>query len=165
MIEITAKKNFDLGKMVRAIPKETATLLNDIADAAIMDIREGVDKSVDISGIGFKGLKKATIKAKERRGYPHPQKPLLASGKMVGVGAGGSRRGIYVKSRATAKKLLAIVTTAAATPWAVYHQKGDPPQPQREWFGISKRMPKKVDKLIKAAEGRIVRAGDTGGMR
>lgn len=165
MIDIKIKKNFDIGKMVRAIPRETAVLLNDIADAAILDIHEGVDKSVDVRGKRFKGLKKPTIASKIKAGYPYPMKPLYASGKMVGVGIKGTRRGVYVKSRATARRLKAIIITAAATPWAVYHQKGDPPQPQREWFGISKRMTRKVGRLIALAEKRIVTAGDTGAMK
>lgn len=195
MIEITVKKNFDVGKMIRAIPNETAILLNDIADAAIMDMRKGVKEHIDLNNVRFKKLARSTVESKRKAGYHPPDRPLHASGKMVGVGARGTRRGIYVKIRATAKKLLSVITTAAATPYAVYHQEGTPPYKirpvrasvlafigsegqtvfakevdhpglkQREWFGVSKRMPRKVDKLIKAAEGRVVRSGDTGGMK
>lgn len=191
MIKMEVKKNFDIGKMVRAIPKETANLLNDIADATIMDIRKGVEEGKDIHGKRFKKLKKSTIASKKAAGYPHPKRALQATNLMVGVGKQGGRRGIYVKTRATAQKLLAVVTTAAQTPQAVYHQLGTPPYtitPKRakvlvftgssgemvfaskvkhpglsvrEWFGFSRRMEKKTDILIRAAEERLVKAADT----
>jgi len=165
MIDIKVRKNFDIGKMVRAIPKETAILLNDIADAAVVDIREGVEKEVDLDGKAFTKLKVPTVKAKKKKRYQWPSKPLVASNKMVGIGRKGARRGIYVKTRATINKLLAIVTTALSSPWGYYHHTGADPQPERKWFGISKRMPRKVDRLIKSAETRIVNSADTGGMK
>jgi len=159
MIAIRVRKNFDVGKMVRAIPRETAVLLNDIAEATIVDIHKGVSQGVDVKDKPFVRLTKATLAAKRKKGQPTTI--LVGDNKMVGVGVKGGRRGIYVKVWATAAKLLARVSTADATPYAVYHQKGEGYNPVREWFDYSRRMLKKTDLLIRAAQERIVRAGDT----
>lgn len=145
--------NFDLSKMARALPKETAHLLNDIGVLIIQDIRSGVEKRQNIDGSAAKPLKKKTIDRKRKLGYKYPDIPRVATNQMVGIGKKDFSKGPYFQRRASASSIKAIIIPPSIkAPYSVYQQENRP------WFGVSRRVDKPILKAIDRAAERIMEA-------
>ena len=150
------------------VPKvKAADLINEIADEVKKDHSRRIDKGEDINGT-LKSLKASTIAKKQSDGMLKPSTPLYATGKM-------SKLKDY--KRATDKDLTAIVgVRESRQDIATYHQEGTsgykitpknathlsfvtengvqirksvnhPGVPKREWFGLTKEMESKADKM------------------
>ena len=135
MVKLKKKEIFKLNKNLNL-----KDLINDIADATVQDIQDGLNQGVDVNGAKFKRLKPATVKRKKKTGSATPSKPLLDKHKM---------KNVYVKTKATDGSLwaeIAINKRDRAVP-SIVHNEGIGGMPKREWFGYSKRMDKKASKL------------------
>lgn len=155
MISIKVKVNFDLSKSVKALPRETAHLLNDIGDVIIKDMRSGVQKGKDIDGSVTKPLKKKTIARKRRLGYNWPTIARVATNQMVGITEAGHAKGPYFKDRAKPGSLKAIIIPARIkAPYSIYQQE------TRPWFGVSGRVTKPAERLIDRAAERVIKAAN-----
>lgn len=157
---------YDFNKMANSVPKFMAQGINRVADVIRDDMIKGVKKGVDINGAALKGLKSATKKAKRRKGSPHPNRALWDTGLMVG--------GIYVNKRAKASSLVATIIVPKGRGLSKkgnrqkiggYHNKGDSPQPKREFFGVAKRTEKPIDVILRRQNLNIVKAAHTGRRR
>lgn len=135
MVKLKKKEIFKLNKNL-----DLKSLINDIADATVQDIQDGLQQGVDVSGAKFKRLKASTVKRKKRTGSATPSKPLMDKHKM---------KNVYVKKKATDNNLRAEISINKrdrAVP-SIVHNEGVGNMPKREWFGYSKRMDKKASKL------------------
>lgn len=140
--------NYNLGRMIRGIPKRMDEAINDIADATTRDIRKGVITGVDLQGTPFEPLKPATVRAKRRKGSAFARKPLMDENRMAG--------GTYVQKRAKATSLSAkIVPPKDRAKIGAYHLKGDGNNPVREWWGVGKRVP--VSRILRRSGVKTVR--------
>ena len=96
-------------------------LINDCADRIVEDIHNGIaEESTDIHGNKFSPLSKNTIADKRRRGLDHATEPLYAEGKM---------KNVYVKSKATQRKQVAIISINKRDREipSIVHNEGTPP--------------------------------------
>lgn len=137
-VKLTKREVFKLNKHLR-IDK----VINDIADIAVKDIKDGIVKhQEDIKGVSFTPLKPATKKLKRAKGYAYPEKPLYAKGRM---------KNVYVKKRATQNKAEAVIGTNERDRPGIgaIHQEGTDNIPQRQWFGLSKRTKSPINTAVK----------------
>lgn len=145
--------SYNLSKMIKALPKETANLLNDIGVVIIKDIREGVERGKDIDGTATKPLKKKTIDRKRKLNYRWPDIARVATNQMVGIRESGFAKGPYFQDRAVPNRLKAIIIPPKIrAPYLIYQQE------KRPWFGVSKRLNVPVKRLIDRAAERVVEA-------
>ncbi len=129
---------FDIGKFADKLASNFPSIINFAADIIVLDIIRGINTSKDIRNKPFKSLKPATIKQKQRLGVSHPNRPLERTGAM---------KAVYVKSRATRKKLRAIVTMPNRAEYGIYPNR--PGRYERFWFGVSPRAEKIFDTKLK----------------
>ncbi len=147
--------NFDFSKMARALPRESANLINDIGVIVIQDIHSGVEKRQNIDGSPAKPLKKKTIARKRKLGYQWSNIPRVATNQMVGIKTVGFAKGPYFKERASASRIKAIIIPPSIkAPYSIYQQENRP------WFGVSKRVDKPVSKAIDRAADRVMEAAN-----
>lgn len=137
-------KDIDIGRFADKWFGDIPKLINIVAQIVTKDIEKGITISKDVRNKPFKRLKSATIKAKQRKGSAHPSRPLEDTGAM---------KKVYIKQYASKSKPKAIITMPKRIgDVGVFHNlggttvKGKPPL--REWFNISPRADKKIDKYI-----------------
>jgi len=129
-----------------AKPLKVHHALNLAAEMIVGDIKEGITKhSQDIHGKPFADLQDATVERKMNDPkVTDPEIPLLAHGKM---------KEVYVRKPATMFRRVAIIgiNKRDRLGASVGHQEGNPDKnlPQREWFGVSKRVIPNLQKLAK----------------
>jgi len=146
---------------------KVSDLVNDIADEVKRDHLSRVNDGKGVNG-SLKSLKPSTIASKKDRGYSKPSTPLYATGKMAKL---------KDYKKATKNDPTAIVgVRESREDIATYHQEGTSPHkieaknapnlrfvtengvqirksvnhpgnPKREWFGISKNLREKIDKM------------------
>ena len=121
--------------------------VNIAADIIKADIRQGIHRGNDINGNPFERLADSTIRSKRLKGSKKPGKALWDKGIM---------KEVYVKPRATKASPTAEIQVPIGrgkakkgrrTEVAAYHNIGDG-VPKREWFGVGKRVKKKLDKEL-----------------
>lgn len=129
------------------IPK-VHNLINRVAEIIVQDVKQGVAKGKDLSNVPFEKLNPKTIRAKRRSGSSTPKKPLMDTHKMVG--RGGGTGGVYVSDKATAMKHSATIKMPKdREEIGIYHNEGSGNLPVREWWGISDRAKKRLDKMVR----------------
>ena len=136
-------KNFNIGAYRERVFNNLPFLLNESARIVKQTIESDTDKGIDVNGDRFKPLKTATIKAKRRKGSPHPTKPLIDKGVM---------KVTYIGKRATkAKPEASLIMPKESDVYGPLHNEGGyvaGQPPQREWFGISNNANTAIDKFI-----------------
>ena len=126
-----------------------AEMLNDMADAFVVQTKKGLKEKKDINGSKFFPLKDSTKIAKKKKGSKFVNTPLKDSGKMGKV---------YRSKTASASNLESHVTTAELRKEvAEFHNEGGDNLPQREWFGIGTKTERRFNKMIRAKIKSIVR--------
>jgi len=161
--KVTVKSTFDFKLMARRAPKITALGINGVADILRDDMKGGVARGQDIRGGKLEPLEPSTVRSKRRKGSPTARKPLLDTGRMIGAGAQRGRTGIFVKIRANAKRLSAMITVPQNRQLiGTVHNEGDG-QPMRRFFyiiGIDKvtRPRAKMDKVLNLTTQKIARS-------
>ena len=157
---MTSRINFDLGKMARRMPKIVADGINNIGVIIIKDMRAGVATGVDINGSRFTKLKSGTVARKRAQGAPLPSTALIETTQMIGTGDPRQvDRGIFLQIKATKARLLARITIVfSRIKIAIAHQEGSGHLPKREFFGLSRRIIKPIDKELKKVGGKIVKS-------
>ena len=136
MLKLRKKEIFKLNRNLNI-----HDVINDIADATVLDIIRGLETSKDIHGNPFQALEPATVRSKRRSGSPTPKFPLLDKHKM---------KKVYVKKRATNMNLQATISINKRERGvaSIVHNEGLGIV-QREWFGYSKRMDKKANQIAR----------------
>jgi hypothetical protein len=146
-----ARMNFDLSKT-----------FNIAAQMVIGDIVNKNEQGLDINGETLTPLKPITVTRKALKKAKYPNRPLHDTGLMLGRGSikGVGGRGPYIKPKATKSKQTAVINVAKKREEiGVYHNeggKGGNP-PQREWFGISKEIEDKIEKMAAARIETLLR--------
>ena len=126
-----------------------AQLLNDVADANVKQIFNDTKQGLDKDGKKFKPLKQATIRAKSKKGYRNPTKPLIGTGKMIGV---------HRTKKATSSSLSSVVSIPKnSQEIAEYHIAGAGNLPKRVFFGVGKPFEKVMDRFVKAKMKKLIR--------
>lgn len=135
---------------------DLSPVLNDGIDIIGLDIQSNYDNSVDYQKKPLAPLKPTTIEQKKKRGYPEPEKPLKATGKL-------SRN--QKKQRATKASQRAVIYISQsgrfyhgvpADKIYGYHDAGSGKLPQRQPWGISDQARKKIATVFHARIKRIV---------
>ena len=137
-ISITINRTNKLGKLKKKLPKITQMILNDVADATVIDLRKRGTRGEGVSG-KLAPLKSATIRQKRKQGLSKPNTPLYGTGRMT--------QGTFVKERR--KKKVVISVPKDREDILSYHQEGAGHLPVRKWFGISKKHQKKIEKIAR----------------
>tara|TARA_Y100001963_G_scaffold159929_1_gene266254 strand:+ start:4699 stop:5163 length:465 start_codon:yes stop_codon:yes gene_type:complete len=122
-------------------------MLNDMADAGIVQIRDDVKNSKDINNKKLKALKPSTIKQKRKKGYG--RKPLIASGKMIGL--------LRTKTASSVSLEAHINTHPDMLDVADFHNKGAGHLPKRLWFGVGKKLIKRMQVLVDGQVHKLIR--------
>ena len=145
--KVTHIKRIDWNKL------DLSDEVNIAAQMIVLDIRTGIEKNKDIDGNTFAKLAPSTIKAKRAKGYP--LKPLWAKGMM---------KEVYVKPLATRRKPQAKIQVPKGRdgvnriPVGVIHNIGEG-LPKREWYGVGKRVLKKLRKEMKMRLNKQLKIG------
>ena len=137
-ISITINRTNKLKKLRKKLPKITQMILNDVADATVIDLRKRGARGEGVSG-KLAPLKSATIRQKRKHGLSKPSTPLYGTGRMT--------QGTFVKERR--KKKVVISVPKDREDILSYHQEGAGHLPKREWFGISKKHQKDIEKIAR----------------
>ena len=137
MLKLRKKEIFKLNKNLNI-----HDVINDIADATVKDIINGLETSKDVNDNRFEPLKPATVRSKRRSGSPTAKFPLLDKHKM---------KKVYVKKRASNMSLKATISINKRERGvaSIVHNEGLGGMPKREWFGYSKRMDKKANQIAR----------------
>ena len=158
---MASRKTFSFRKMAQQINKHVADGINEIAGHVIIpDMRAGVARGTDINGKGFKKLKPGTIARKRAQGAPLPNTALIETTQMIGTGDPLQvDRGIFLQIEATKAKLRARITIVSSRmKIALAHMEGKGHLPRREFFGLSRRINKPIDKELKKVGVKIVKS-------
>ena len=137
-INITINRTKKLRRLKKKLPKITQVILNDVADATVIDLRKRGAQGEGVSG-KLAPLKSATISQKRKHGLSKPSTPLYGTGKMT--------QGTFVKARRKNKVTIAVPSDREDI--LSYHQEGAGHLPKREWFGISKKHKKVIEKIAR----------------
>ena len=137
-IKIVINRTNKLKKLKRKLPKITQIILNDVADATVIDLRKRGTRGEGVSG-KLAPLKSATISQKRKHGLSKPSTPLYGTGRMT--------QGTFVKERRKNKATIAVPKDREDI--LSYHQEGAGHLPKREWFGISKKHQKDIEKIAR----------------
>jgi len=137
-IKIVINRTNKLKKLRKKLPKITQMILNDVADATVIDLRKRGARGEGVSG-KLAPLKSATIRQKRKHGLSKPSTPLYGTGRMT--------QGTFVKERR--KKKVVISVPKDREDILSYHQEGAGHLPKREWFGISKKHQKDIEKIAR----------------
>ena len=137
-IKIVINRTNKLKKLKKKLPKITQMILNDVADATVIDLRKRGARGEGVSG-KLAPLKSATIRQKRKHGLSKPSTPLYGTGRMT--------QGTFVKERR--KKKVVISVPKDREDILSYHQEGAGHLPKREWFGISKKHQKDIEKIAR----------------
>ncbi len=165
---VKVRKTYDLEKMQRAIPREVAALVNQIAGLFVVDMKEGLQRGIDVDSRGFAPLDPKTISAKSRKGASRPTSPLIDTGMYL--------EGIHIKKQATPSNLTAIVKPPIGRGRARsgqrdiimgYHNRGEGNLPRRKsWYvpGVDKmpRIRKELNRLLRQTDVKIVMSAHKG---
>ena len=117
-----------------------------LAGVVVKDIKSGLTTGRDINGRSFKKLKSSTVRQKKKRGQTG--KPLIATGMMKKL------------PPVTAKQGKAIISVAKQRDdIAVYHSTGSGDLPKRDWFGVSKKAERKLDRAVKQKARGFMKQG------
>lgn len=159
---VKVRKTYDLKKMQPAIPREVANLINQIAALFVVDMKEGLQRGIDVDSRGFIPLDSRTIRAKQRKGASLPSRPLIDTGTYL--------EGIHIKKQATPTNLRAVVKppigrgkirSGQRDIIMGYHNRGEGNLPRRKsWYepGVDKmpRIRKEVNRLLRQTDVKIV---------
>ena len=119
--------------------------VNIAAQMIVSDIRQGIQRGLDINDNTFIRLKDSTVRSKRKKGSKNPSKPLWDEGIM---------KEVYVKPLATKAKPRAKIRApkgkgrTSRVKVGIIHNTGDG-VPKRQWFGIGSRVAAKLDKAMK----------------
>ena len=145
--KVTHIKRIDWNKL------DLSPEVNIAAQMITKDIIDGIGSGKDIDGRAFHPLAESTKRQKKRRGYPLT--PLWAKGMM---------KGVYVKPHATKARPEAKVQVPKGRDGVnrivvgVVHNTGDG-LPKREWYGVGKRVQKKLRKEMKLRLNKKLKIG------
>ena len=148
-MKVNIINHFDLKKVMARLNKNIPRMINDAAGIIKSDISDGIKYGRNIDGSPFKTLKAQTIKAKRRKGSPHPRRVLYDTGMMQNT---------YMKRRATRTRMSAILKVANKRSYAIkgykggigqLHHEGGANHPKRPWFGISKTASANIKKDLR----------------
>jgi hypothetical protein len=137
-IKIVINRTNKLKRLKKKLPKITQVILNDVADATVIDLRKRGTRGEGVSG-KLAPLKSETIRQKRKHGLPKPPTPLYGTGRMT--------QGTFVKERRKNKATIAVPKDREDI--LSYHQEGAGHLPKREWFGISKKHQKDIEKIAR----------------
>ncbi len=166
---VKVRKTYNLDKMQSAIPREVAALINQIAGLFVVDIKEGLQRGIDVDNRGFATLKPETIRAKGRKGASRPASPLIDTGMYL--------EGIHIKKPgATPTNLRAVVRPPIGRGKARsgqrdiimgYHNRGEGNLPRRKsWYepGMDRmpRIRKELNRLLRQTDVKIVMSAHKG---
>ena len=148
------KFDYSFKKLADATDKQAAKMLNKIAAAAREDIKQGTRAGLDVRNQPFEPLADSTKKSKRRRGKRI--RPLFDENVMV--------RGTKVTQRAKKADLTAIVEPGRnirkrGVVIPALHDFGDGRLPQRAWFGLSKRVGKKISEILSKGGQEWIKSG------
>ena len=127
--------------------------INLAAQMVRKDILEGITvRKSDIKGRKFTKLKPSTVRRKLKTGSPMPDTPLYHTGQMSNLSpisgenkATPSRQFASVKVARKRKYKKSNVTSLEV---GQFHMAGAGSLPKRQWFGIRKKMNKKIRKML-----------------
>ena len=156
------RSKLDLKRIRRNLESARVNIVNDAADMVVRDIQSGVRSRTDINNKPFQRLQLTTAKRKQRKGSPHPTRPLHDTGHMA--------FGPYVSKRATQSDPEATIippkthpslegTEYSGTDLARWHQEGAGNLPQREWFGVSERVLPRIRRIKRKHVRNALRRG------
>ena len=132
---ITHKGDVEWHKKIPNIKKVFSAKFHGIvAQMIVKDVKEGLNTSKGTGGGMLKKLKVSTVRQKKKKG--HTSKPLIATGTM--------RKLPPVKITSEGAE---IAVAKSRSSIAMYHNEGIG-QPKREFFTISKRVLKKINRAI-----------------
>ena len=137
-IKIVINRTKKLRRLKKKLPKITQMILNDVADATVIDLRTRGARGEGVSG-KLAPLKTETIRQKRKHGLSKPNTPLYGTGKMT--------QGTFVKERRKNKATIAVPRDREEI--LSYHQEGEGHLPKRDWLGISKKHQKKIEKIAR----------------
>ena len=142
------RMNFDLSKT-----------FNIAANMVIGDIVNKNKQGLDINGETLTPLKPMTVRLKALKKAKHPNRPLHDTGLMLGRGSikGVGGRGPYIKPPATKSKQTAVINIAKKREEIGFKHNEGIGVPQREWFGISKEIEDKIEKMAAARIETLLR--------
>lgn len=158
---VRVHKTYNLDRMGRAIPKQMAQSINQIARLLLVDMKDGLERGLDVNNRRFIPLKDATIRSKKG---PSPASPLIDTRTYL--------EGIHIKKNATPTSLKAVVMPPIGRGKARsgqrsiiigYHNRGEGNLPVRKSFYEPERdkMPRvrgKIDRFLEQAGTKIVKS-------
>ena len=129
--------------------QQIANMLNDFADTSVTHIKAETKKGKDIDGRKFTKLRSSTAKLKRKKGSKTPTKPLMDTDRM--------RDGIYRNKTATKLSLESqIKVPNDRQKVASYHLEGSGSLPVRKFFGVGKKLEKKLNKYLGLHLSKII---------
>jgi len=144
MVKIELPKGLPRFKLNKA---KVANMLNDMADAAVVQIKEDVEKSKDINNRNLKKLKPSTIKQKRKKGYSN--KPLIATGKMIRLFRTKTATAMKLEAHTNVRKKMLDI--------AFYHNTGSGHLPVRQWFGVGKKLIKRCNTIATIKSRQLIK--------
>ena len=173
---IKIEKYFDLKRINLDFHKE----LNRVGEDVVKDHIDRLNGGQGVDGRQLKSLTPSTIHAKKHKGSPNPRTPLVDTGMMkkIYVNKKATRTDqettiIPAKKRAKigaihqeGTKPYSIHVKKAKALGALFNSRGDmyfsksvdhPGHPKREWFGLTKKIEAKADRLMQLALERKLR--------
>tara|TARA_Y100000593_G_scaffold14133_1_gene26682 strand:- start:1242 stop:1721 length:480 start_codon:yes stop_codon:yes gene_type:complete len=130
--------------------RKIAQILNRFAAISVVHLKKEHRGRRDIDGNPIKRLKLSTVKAKKKRGIAKvPSRPLAETGEMIG--------GIHRHKKATAKDLESgLRVPKSRQKIATYHLEGKGSLPVRKFFGVGKKLEKKLNKYLGLHLSKII---------
>jgi len=144
--KVTHIKRIDWNKL------DLSPEVNIAAQMITKDIIDGIGSGKDIDGRPFKRLSPVTVEFKKKKGSLHPEKPLWDKGIM---------KEVYVRPHATKAKPLADIRVPEKedrVAIGIKHNTGRD-VPKREWYGVGKRVQKKLRKEMKLRLNKKLKIG------
>ncbi len=143
---LTHKGEVEWHKRIRDISKK---VFNEkfhgiLAQVIVKDVKEGLNTGKGTGTTAFKRLRLSTVKQKKKKG--HTSKPLIATGTM--------RKLPPVK---ITSKGAEIAVAKSRSSIAMYHNEGMGNNPKREFFTISKRALRKIQRAVNKKMVHILR--------
>ncbi|QDP48450.1 MAG: hypothetical protein Unbinned6747contig1000_8 [Prokaryotic dsDNA virus sp.] len=145
---IDISKAFNLNKIKFDLSKE----INESAKAIVKDHDNRLNYGQGVDGKMMTKLQPSTIKSKRLKGYKKPRTPLYATGTM---------KNIRIDKKATRMSQEARLTPPLSRikpdEIGAFHQAGVGHLPKREWFGVTKKVEKKLLKFMELKINRILK--------
>ena len=158
---------------------DVSQTVNLMADVVVSEIRSGLDTKTDIKGKKFKRLKLSTVKSKKFEGYAKPSTPLFATGRMreIYVKKKATKTNLRaIVSPAQDRLKIGVYHNKGTSPYKIRPKKkggvlvfqgsegtvfaksvNHPGLPQREWFGISDKAYRRMQRMFNSKLALLLR--------